>query len=252
MMKNCNIPGCGKPTRSRGLCATHLWRASHGKDLNAPVRRHDASARCKIDGCDYPVRARGWCNNHYHLWRRNGSPHLVRAMQSGLCTIEGCARPKHAHGICKAHYKTPSPSRITTNHGLSRSREYRCWRNMIARCHHTSSFSFANYGGRGIKVCESWRTSFVAFYEHIGPSPSPHHTVDRIKADRDYEPGNVRWATSEEQAQNRRTNVLTPELVIAVRSLKASGGSVLAWAEANNVGYSAARNAANGNSWRNF
>lgn len=66
------------------------------------------------------------------------------------------------------------------------------------------------YGGRGIKVCDEWQHDFPAFLAYIGPKPTPKHTIDRIDNAKGYEPGNVRWATREEQNRNRSSNrVLT-------------------------------------------
>lgn len=87
------------------------------------------------------------------------------------------------------------------------SSEYRSWRAMKGRCHDPNNIGYANYGGRGITVCEEWRHNFAAFLAHIGPKPTPGHTVDRIDNDRGYEPGNVRWATWSEQMKNRRPRV---------------------------------------------
>jgi hypothetical protein len=78
---------------------------------------------------------------------------------------------------------------------------------MRKRCFDTTSPQYKHYGGRGIIVCDEWRLSFEAFFSHIGPVPTDKHQVDRFpNNDGDYEPGNVRWATSGEQARNKRNN----------------------------------------------
>jgi hypothetical protein len=91
-------------------------------------------------------------------------------------------------------------------HGLARRKEYRAWVNMISRCENPKTPGWENYGGRGIAVCRRWRESVEAFYEDIGPRPSPQHSVDRIDNNGNYEPGNCRWATQHEQTRNMRRN----------------------------------------------
>lgn len=95
-----------------------------------------------------------------------------------------------------------------TKHGMSRgSREYDAWCLMKSRCNSQKHVSYANYGGRGIKVCEEW-SEFLRFLEDVGPAPSQHHELDRIDNDGDYERGNVRWATRKQQSRNKRTTRL--------------------------------------------
>lgn len=83
------------------------------------------------------------------------------------------------------------------------------WLNMNSRCCHPSSTSYASYGARGIRVCDEWRGrgGFERFFAHVGPRPSSAHSIDRIDVDGDYAPGNVRWATRTEQAENTRQSV---------------------------------------------
>lgn len=94
-----------------------------------------------------------------------------------------------------------------TKHGLSKSPEHSAWRAMIGRCHTPTNKRWNYYGGRGITVCDQWRSDFLAFYTHIGPRPGAGYSIDRIDVNGNYEPGNVRWATQKCQSRNRRTNV---------------------------------------------
>jgi hypothetical protein len=75
-------------------------------------------------------------------------------------------------------------------HGMSKTPEYRTWASMIARTTNPNSDNYIHYGGRGIVMCAGWRNSFEQFYADVGPRP-PGHTIDRIDADGNYEPGNI-------------------------------------------------------------
>lgn len=86
----------------------------------------------------------------------------------------------------------------------ARSPEYVTWSCMKTRCYNENADQFPLYGGRGIKVCERWLNSFESFLEDMGRRPSKAHTIDRKNSDGDYEPGNCRWATPTQQANNRR------------------------------------------------
>lgn len=88
------------------------------------------------------------------------------------------------------------------------SPEYRAWCGIRNRCYRPATESYPLYGGRGIKVCDRWRGSFEAFLADVGLRPSSRHSLDRHpNTDGNYEPGNVRWATTKEQNQNRRNSV---------------------------------------------
>lgn len=96
-----------------------------------------------------------------------------------------------------------------TTHGMSKTPLYNAWRGMLSRCLLKTSMSYKNYGGRGITVCDEWKDDFQSFYDYV--SQLPHfgekgYSLDRINNNGNYEPGNVKWSTRKEQANNRRTS----------------------------------------------
>ena len=111
--------------------------------------------------------------------------------------IKSCKCLMRESGRARRHGHTIN-GKVTT--------EYRCWCDIIQRCHNPKRGDYLRYGGRGIQVCVEWRNSFEAFIQHIGTKPSPAHSIERIRNERGYEPGNVYWATAIAQQRNKRSS----------------------------------------------
>jgi hypothetical protein len=95
-------------------------------------------------------------------------------------------------------------TRLKPTHGKSRTRVYRIWKGMHARCADPNA---AYWGARGITVCERWG-SFEAFLEDMGEPPTDTHEIDRKDGSLGYSRSNCRWATPQEQAVNRSTSLM--------------------------------------------
>ena len=136
----------------------------------------------------------------------------LRSERQITCKCEcGTVVTLHASNVATGNTKSCGCFRVdhsqsvNLKHGQSRSVMYRIYRHMINRCYNPNVERFPHYGGKGIIVADIWigEGGYERWRDYVGERPSPKHSIDRINVKGHYEPGNVRWATAQEQIRNR-------------------------------------------------
>ncbi len=143
----------------------------------------------KIRNKRYPSRTRMWicvCECGTEIVRKQSD------LTSGHTSSCGCLH-------------TDMLKKRLTKHGNRANPAYTVWKGIRNRCNNSNEPAYKYYGGRGITVCERW-DSFALFLQDMDERPSLEHSIDRIDTNGNYEPTNCRWATMEEQGDNKRNN----------------------------------------------
>ena len=154
---------------------------------------------------------RKWTDKEIQYVKRNWQKKTDAEMGKALNRSAGAVQEKRI----TLNLKRKRGGKGRVGDGRSKHPLYRTWHGIISRCYDKSSFSYRDYGGRGIGICNRWRGksgfwNFVADMKWVGEKPSPKHELDRINNDFDYDPDNVRWVTHEENCNNTRmTNKIT-------------------------------------------
>ena len=160
------------------------------------------------------------CGNIKIVW-----PCLLKNGQTQSC---GCFQRERASSAKKTHGHTVNGKPTTA---------YRTWVNMLTRCNNPKATHYAEYGARGIRVCDRWMM-FENFLTDMG-EPPPGLKIDRIDNNGNYEPTNCRWANQSDQCRNRRSNravirsdgVRFPTLAEAAQSVGGKTGGI--WSVCN-------------------
>lgn len=114
-----------------------------------------------------------------------------------------CGKPKSKKAVLCRSCDVARRHSLRGTNGMSEHPMYDRWQLMLRRCYNQNDKRFFDYGGRGIKVCDSWH-QFVNYLEDMGEVPFEGAEVDRIDPDGNYEPSNCRFVDRKENTSNRR------------------------------------------------
>ena len=137
----------------------------------------------------------------------HGSQHWFFRCDCGnekIIMVDNVKRSKSKSCGCLKKEQGKKLGEINLKHGMTKTRTFKSWGNLKQRCLNKNDKGYKNYGGRGIKVCDEW-LEFENFYCDMGECPAGK-SIDRKNNDKGYYKSNCRWATREEQNNNKRNN----------------------------------------------
>lgn len=149
------------------------------------------------------MRVQDIAGQRFGKWLVVGPAESMKKKRMWLCRCE-CGTEKAVYHGHLVNGKSNGCRCAVRKHGMKGSPEHMTWVAMRTRCRNPHHPAYHRYGGRGIRVCERW-LEFSAFYEDMGLRPEGC-TLDRIDVNGNYEPGNCRWSTSQEQQNNASFN----------------------------------------------
>lgn len=115
---------------------------------------------------------------------------------------------------CGCYRSEVMSSRMSKPDGIKKEKLYRIYLGILTRCYNPKSNNFHLWGGKGIKMCDEWNNDYQAFREWaLANGYKEGLSIDRRKADKDYEPSNCRWITQAENSSNGKMNMIRVRLV---------------------------------------
>jgi hypothetical protein len=183
---------------------------------------------------NYPEKGKKWC-----MEKMGKTEGQIRFKTSSLCLRQnktseffkewqlraknskvGKKRPVHS-AIMKAKAKRGElwqQKNPIFKHNLSRTKCYYIWNSMMNRCYNSFSRGYKYYGAKGVTVCKDWH-DVITFKNWFDQNYKEGLTIDRINPSGNYCPENCRFLNCQEQAQNKRNLIFSPEKVLMVREL---------------------------------